>query len=220
MASSRSHHHHASGQSLLEVIVALGVIITGLVGTVMLIIYTLAALNVSESQVVATNLAREGIEVVRSIRDDNWLAMESGVSGAAWNDGLHTVTNDDYSGVITFSPATNWALDLTAANAITDPKAVIYTANADGYFSQFASPPDPDDFTATQFRRLLTVLPICRDMTVPNPQPEVVLSTGTCGSLGALYRQVGVEVRSRVDWVERNRTHSAQVVDRLFDWKV
>ena len=60
------------GQSLIETLVALTVIVIGVMGAVSLGIYTIRAAAVSQEDVVAENLAREGLEAVRWIRDDNW----------------------------------------------------------------------------------------------------------------------------------------------------
>lgn len=76
-----------NGFSLLEVIVAIFIITVGLGGAISLLAFVISASAVGKSQIIATNLAQEGIEVVRNIRDTNWL------EGEAWNDGLG---NGDY----------------------------------------------------------------------------------------------------------------------------
>ncbi len=60
------------GQSIIETLVAVAVIVVGLVGILALVVNALAAGKISKETVTATNLAREGIEVVRSVRDTNW----------------------------------------------------------------------------------------------------------------------------------------------------
>lgn len=67
------------GQGLLEATIALGIIITGVVAALTLGIANLSAGVTSESRIVAANLAREGVEVVRNIRDTNW------TRGNAWD---------------------------------------------------------------------------------------------------------------------------------------
>lgn len=64
------------GQTLIETLLATFILTTSLVAGLSVAIYTLTASNVSKTQVIATNLAREGIEVVRMMRDSNWLAAE------------------------------------------------------------------------------------------------------------------------------------------------
>jgi hypothetical protein len=61
------------GQTLIETIVGLGLLTTGIIGGMSLAVYALGASDYSLKQIVATNLAREGVEVVRNMRDTNWL---------------------------------------------------------------------------------------------------------------------------------------------------
>ena len=62
------------GQGLLETIVAIGVILTGLVSVMTLVISNLTGAREAALRYQAVNLAREGIELVRNKRDSNWLA--------------------------------------------------------------------------------------------------------------------------------------------------
>src|SRR5438128_2018744 len=42
-----------------------------------LAVYALSSAAVSKNSIIASNLAREGVEVVRMMRDSNWLAGEA-----------------------------------------------------------------------------------------------------------------------------------------------
>lgn len=64
----------SSGQTLIETIVALGLLTTGIVSGVGLVAYAIGSSDTALKQVIGTNLAREGIEIVRNMRDSNWLA--------------------------------------------------------------------------------------------------------------------------------------------------
>lgn len=68
--------------SLLEVLIAIFILTIGITGAVSLITYSISSVAIAKSQVIATNLAQEGIELVRSIRDSNWL------EDVAWDNGL------------------------------------------------------------------------------------------------------------------------------------
>ncbi len=74
------------GQSLIETLVAITVLVIGVFGAVYLGVYTIRAAQTSQLDVVAENLAREGIESVRWVRDQNWRQSRS------WNDGLADAT--------------------------------------------------------------------------------------------------------------------------------
>lgn len=78
----------SSGFSLMEVLVAIYIIITALSGIMVLVTSINASSSVSSSKLVAANLAQEGIELVKSIRDfnlglngwDNWFAEFNGAT--------------------------------------------------------------------------------------------------------------------------------------------
>lgn len=61
-----------AGFTLVEVIVATSIITVGVLSTVVVANVTVQASNANQDSVVATNLAREGIELVRNLRDSNW----------------------------------------------------------------------------------------------------------------------------------------------------
>lgn len=63
---------HESGQSLIETIVAIFVLTTGLAAGLALAVFAFGASSDIMERIVATGLAREGIEGVRRMRDSNW----------------------------------------------------------------------------------------------------------------------------------------------------
>jgi len=73
------------GFTLMEVIIAIAIILTALVTLTTLISSSVAGIRPGKSKIIATNLAQEGLELVRSIRDNNWLAFKRGDD---WDDGL------------------------------------------------------------------------------------------------------------------------------------
>lgn len=74
------------GFTLLEVLIATGIIMTAMVGIFGLAIQSLKAAEASRNFFVAANLAQEGVEIVRSARDSNWLAYPD--DNSHWLDGL------------------------------------------------------------------------------------------------------------------------------------
>lgn len=71
------------GFSLIEMLLVIFIVAVGLVGVSQLVVQSLQSQHISERTVVAYQLAQEGIELVRYIRDTNWLTP-----GNSWNDGL------------------------------------------------------------------------------------------------------------------------------------
>src|SRR3989344_2728791 len=60
------------GMTLIEAIISIFILILGLVPIFMSITVTNNLAIIIKNDLIASNLAREGIEVVRSIRDANW----------------------------------------------------------------------------------------------------------------------------------------------------
>lgn len=71
-----------SGFSLVETLVALAVLLVAVVGPISIIGDSLHKIYYAKDEMIAINLAQEGIEIVRQIRDSNMLG------GAAWGQGL------------------------------------------------------------------------------------------------------------------------------------
>lgn len=69
----------------MGVIFAIGITIIALMAILALLRYVIVAGRYSADRFVATNLAMEGIEIVRAIRDSNWLATSP---PKTWNEGL------------------------------------------------------------------------------------------------------------------------------------
>jgi type II secretory pathway pseudopilin PulG len=68
--------------TLLEVILAIAVLTAATAGVFSLIIQTFASASLNQSKLVAAYLAQEGLEIIRNIRDSNWLAQID--NGGSW----------------------------------------------------------------------------------------------------------------------------------------
>lgn len=68
---------HLSGQTLIEVVVALGISVTIISAVVAVVLSALRGAEVSRTQNQATLLAQEGIEVVRQIRDTDYSGFQA-----------------------------------------------------------------------------------------------------------------------------------------------
>jgi hypothetical protein len=198
---------------MLEAIIACGIIVTAVSSALTLVISSVSASKDSETAITASNLAREGVEAVRAIRDSNWLA------GRPFDAGLRSGT--DYAGIPAFDPAAfagggaGWSVDYAAADAVTDAAALVWRRDGtgagvtDGLMTQSAAP--PDHAAATPFSRIVFTQPLCGPVG-----SETVAAQGTdCGAAV----QVGLRVSSRVQWRLRDRTRTIEVEERLYDWK-
>ncbi|MDO8474213.1 MAG: prepilin-type N-terminal cleavage/methylation domain-containing protein [bacterium] len=79
----------AKGFTLVEVLAAMFIMLMGVLGVFGLITRTVAFNSSVNSQLVASYLAQEGLEIVRNIRDANFLQVHKGVIlPDQWNYGL------------------------------------------------------------------------------------------------------------------------------------
>ncbi len=223
---------HPQGQGLLELIIALGIIVSSLFATVGLILAVLGVAHVSKAQLLAIHLAREGIEVARSVRDANWLAIDAGDNTVTWSDNLARGT--DYTAIPVFTPpgigadnAGTWELDFSPDDG--DMNAASNATRVwrwpDGASSTFLQTMNPNDLgvtlETTNYWRLLTLRPVCWDYTDPNVPPETTEVTVAGDGTGCPvdYTQVGAEANAHVLWQDRGRFHNLTLVEKIYDWK-
>jgi len=70
------------GFTLIEILIAISVMTIGIVGIYTIVPNIIAVTGANTDKFIASQLAREGIELVRNIRDTNWL------KGLSWDNGL------------------------------------------------------------------------------------------------------------------------------------
>lgn len=166
------------GFTLIETIVAVAVLTAALTGPLVLAQRSLKATQEARNRISATYLADEGIEVVRSMRDNN-SANDPSLDRNAWldgKDGGSTVQNGGVNvGVDIMGECGNshaCAINITqvhATKAIYMPAAIIkcpggncsdkdivYQNTTTGVFSQFSSTPSAP-WVKTPFRRKVQV---------------------------------------------------------------
>lgn len=188
------------GQGLLEAVIATAVIATGLSAVLALAGNNVKVSNISSQQIVAVNLAREAVEVIRNIRDSNWLAGDSFDSGIVG-------TPDDSEGTLEFDPAAgSWAVNFTPDD-FTDDATIVYFNNQVGNYQGVYRQGTLPSYVQTSYRRLVNVNPICANA------PESFSSN--CGA----GQTIGVRVLSEVQWEEKGNQRTVSVEERLFDWR-
>ncbi|MFA6271801.1 MAG: hypothetical protein WC693_01665 [Patescibacteria group bacterium] len=200
------------GQSLIELVVAVSIILIGVVSTLVLTVTTIRGGKASKMQAVAGNLAREGIEVVKQQRYNNWLKIESNnLSFVDWDQGLY---NDLYENVLTVefnssTPAWNLNFNIqatTTQECIDDPnsKCLLYLKN--GIYSHDSTG------IATPFYRVVTINSICKKASDGIEEFRTYWDCGT-------DEKVGVQVISNVFWKEKGSWNSVMLEDHLYNWK-
>ncbi|MDP2855605.1 MAG: prepilin-type N-terminal cleavage/methylation domain-containing protein [bacterium] len=113
-----------SGFTLVESMIAVGLIVTGVVGVLTLVSRSIGFSGLAFNRLTAANLAQEGIEIVRSIRDTNW------INGLAWDNGLADGDYQlDYSSkppLPAYDPAQTLLLDDSGYFNYATGKATVY----------------------------------------------------------------------------------------------
>lgn len=121
---------HNKSFTLLEVIIAIFVITVGVIGGIFAIQQTIVLASYSSSRLTAAYLAQEGIEIVRNIRDTNWL------EGEDWRNGL----GDG-----------QWQADYNDQNLTSyDGGSFLYIQTTNGFYGY-------DSGTPTKFKRKITI---------------------------------------------------------------
>ncbi len=180
--------------------IAIAIILTGLMGALALTVSNLSGVGEAGARVVASGLAKEGIDVARNIRDTNWLGA------ASWDDGLFS--GNDFTAIAVFDPLTNsWHLEFSP-NAISEEAAKLYR-DSNNLYLQDKTPPEG---TATLYSRLVTLDPICLD-------PIAKTETIDGNPCGGGQQKIGIRVKSEVDWTEGGRPRSLVLEDRLYNWR-
>jgi Tfp pilus assembly protein PilV len=126
------------GFSIVEVVISLGIITMGLLGVVSLAVQSIQVKSMNKNYLVGSLLAQEGLELVRNIRDSNWL-----IPGNTWKTDLADASNDG-----TFAIDYRASIDDTPNN-VTDAGAKLYFKN--NYYAH-----DPTG-TDAHFSRLITI---------------------------------------------------------------
>jgi hypothetical protein len=192
-----------SGQTLIELLIASAVIATGLFAASTLVFSNLRLSDRDADEIVAVNLAREGVELAKGRRDANWLAS------AAFDLGLEA--GGDYSAVPVWtgeSGSTFITFDFAPSQMSDEPTIVHRSTNPEtpGFLTQ------RDRFApATPWRRLLIFHPIC-----DTAGGLVYANDGeTCGA----DSKIGIRVESHVQWVRKGQTFDRVMYEDLFDWR-
>ena len=207
--------NNQSGQSLMEMLIAIFILILALVATIVLIVTSINAARDSMNKLVATNLSREGIEVVRNIRDSNWINPD----GEDWDSGLIGDPLDIPPVIPPAIPVINnidpIELDFTPDD-FNDPLVNIKLDGNDYHQGLSASGND------TLFTRLIYLNSICQDNSSPaNEQIVDQDYTDDCGdgSVSGYPNKVGVRVISEVRWHNTNSSRKVIIEDRLYNWQ-
>lgn len=105
------------GESILETVIAMTILAIGIAFSSAIIGSSLVNVNTSKNRIIAVNIAREGIEAMRNIRDTNWLKFTTN-RRQCWNndpientcDGSNAILPGHYT-IYKENSAQKWVLE-------------------------------------------------------------------------------------------------------------
>ena len=221
------------GFTMIEVIVMASVMTVGILSTLLVANATLQTSNTNEWRVAATNLAREGVELVRAARDSNWQAysreLDAGdpadeVSRQKW-DCYATTPEQSQSDPPECDPSARFSHNAQATNYVAYPNV----GNGVPYFVKNTG--------GTSDETKQAVYLICQGTGSTPPVYRPTAGT-SCPSGTPFYRRVTVQraknlgngqytivVRSYVTWPDREDDSDDQndgplmIEEYLTDWR-
>jgi len=115
-----------SGFSIIEIIAVLAIIAIGFIGVMSLAVLNNRVEYTNKNTLIAAHLAQEGLELVRNLRDDNFLNP-----GVNWYSGF--ALKDAYSTSTIYYAYSNLKIATTSVTGINDPLAIL-KIDASGFY--------------------------------------------------------------------------------------
>lgn len=206
------------GFSLVEAVISVTVLLIGVISITSLGVAMLTQARLTNKTVVANQLAREGIEVVRSVRDGNWLLSEDGMLVDFRAD---LSSKNDYTAVPEWDSTSNiWVMDFLPfefgdCGTGFDCTRIYQRLNPPYEYAQFVASPGAD-WEETPYQRLLYLFPICRSTTDELTEAPLTVDYTDCG---ATQEVVGIDIQVHMQWVDNGQTKTTMLQEYVYDWK-
>lgn len=210
------------GFTLIEVVITLAVFTIGIVASFSLAIANLNNARDNFNRVLATNLAREGIELIRSTRDSNWLRTEDNeICGTApadyicnWDEGLKEdfVYMDylDTTPVSYSNCAVGSSMSACLNTCVGDGECGLYQ-NVDNYYVH-----DGTNARFTGMYRLIKIGTICQN----NTTGEERIGDGSLSCTALTETKIGIEAISNVQWGDRSMDNTVEIRETFYNWRM
>jgi len=177
--------------TIVEVMISMSIFILVVGGSIVLIQQTLVMISIAKQKLTAYYLAQEGIELVRNIRDTNWLEHKTNPA-IPWYDGFPVLPFNSNPNDHTLDFDIDY--DDTMLNSSLGAGGRYLSLNSNNGYSYNANP-------------------ACTKATQSNCTIFVRwVRIGQYGPNG------GYLVECHVEWKERRRTQSVVVKEMLYDW--
>ena len=139
----------SSGFTIIEVMIATVIITIGLIGALTLSLASMKFGKISINRVIAANLAQEGIEVIRAMRDDIWLSGDDN----PWDNSPFNIAGGSEDGIVFWNTLSDsWEWDSTNSGYWSGAK---FYLDAQGRYIQYGSLPSSG--TPTNFWRNIII---------------------------------------------------------------
>ena len=212
-----------SGFTLIELIITIAVFSIGILAA-----FSLALANSNENKsnrdrVIAANLARESLELVRNIRDSNWLKIDSNVSEEidgrdfiiSWDNGA--LENDfivvDYNVYSEGLEICGSIVDLDDIDACysncKNYECSVFVDDNGFYTQDFSS-----NYLRTNFSRFVKLERICMDDSDLISPVETIREECL-----EEEEKIGLKATAIVNWQRAGKEHSLQLSDKLYNWR-
>ncbi len=204
------------GQTLVELIAASFVLAVGLVGVLALTTANVRNQTIGNIRLAGSNIAREGIELARNIRDTNWMQQ------SPWDQGL--LDNDEVSRCAVIGETiadfrfVSCGVGTPDQSLFTDPFALYWFNDQ---LVQIAKP--KKEALQTQYYRRIRFDPICLNKTeadfidgdLADAQESLPVVGVGCGA----NLKAGIKITSEAGWRGSGGRQTATVVEHIYNWR-
>ncbi len=210
------------GQGMLEGILAIGIILLGLGAILTLTLKNIAASTDSGQKITAIHLAREGIDVVRGVRDSNWLKDSNSVPETAWDEGLVPGAFGEVA-LVSFDE-TIPKFDITFTNGtLADNKFKMYRHISDYFWKQSTTDLSIDDtFVSTGFHRQVKLDAVCERSNGTRYVADSVSQVDCVTASGET--KIGIRATATMTWpgsgfFGASTTRTLSLEEYLYNWR-
>jgi len=129
---------------MLEIIIAIFILVVAVIGAYSAFSRIIVATSIISSRLTAAYLAQEGIEIIRNIRDTNWL------KGTNWDDIIEIFNDKSCSSGCEADYTTGAVNETTMLRSCMSPMGASLNIDADGFYSYSNGSP-------TKFKRKIII---------------------------------------------------------------
>lgn len=201
MKKKKRHFCHTDerGATLIELLTAIFLLSLALVSALAFATINFKNESIGASRLVASNLAREGIELARNIRDTNWIGGEE-----AWDYGLQ-----EGCSVIPYSLASLTLATSCPSSLFQSEDFRVYKNRTTHRLYQSSLGGAEED--VTPFFRKIEIMPICFD-----GQNAMKFGAAECPST---VERIGKKIMVDVRWKQSGIEYNVTMTEQLFNWR-